>query len=186
MPNVDNLTKFIWVKNYTKTYKKRQIISTTRENTSIYARRLYGKNPRRMGKNPPNNSSKTRDGYIRQACTQLGLTRLADFATSTSTKQCVCSLWTSLQRGQSSPQRSTRRRRRASRVTSPWRFAPSSDRRGESSTTSGCPSADPRFWSTRLTSVSSSPSPSSRAGASKASAGPGTSPSGPTSSPRAE
>jgi hypothetical protein len=46
----DNLTKFIWVKNYTKTYKKRQIISTTRENTSIYARRSYGKHPRRMGK----------------------------------------------------------------------------------------------------------------------------------------
>ena len=134
-----------------KLHENSQEMTNNNYDTSIYARRVYGKNPRSMGKNPPNSSSTTRDGYIRQPCTQLGLTRLADFATSTSTKQCVCSPWTSLQRGQSSPQRSTRLRRRASRATYPWRFAPSSDRPGGYSTTSGCLSADPKFWSTRLT-----------------------------------
>jgi hypothetical protein len=34
-------------------------------------------------KNPPNNTSQSRDGYISQPCTQLGLTRLADFAKPT-------------------------------------------------------------------------------------------------------
>ncbi len=154
------------MKNYTKTYKnKTNDIYETRK-IQVYTREdCTAKIHEEWVKNPPKNTSQSRDGYISQPCTQLGLTGLADFATTTSTKQCVCSLWTSLQRGQSSPQRSTRRRRRASRVTSPWRFAPSSARRGGSSTTSGCLSADPRFWSTRLTSVSSSPSPSSRAGA---------------------
>ena len=63
-----------------KLHENSQEMTNNNYDTSIYARRVYGKNPRRMGKNPPNNSSKTRDGYIRQACTQLGLTRLADFA----------------------------------------------------------------------------------------------------------
>ncbi len=161
----DNLTKFIWVKNYTKTYKNKNIMYETRK-IRVYTREdCTAKIHEEWVKNPPKNSSQSRDGYISQPCTQLGLTRLADFATTTSTKHCVCSLWTSLQRGQSSPQASTRRRRLASRETSPWRFAPSSARRGGSSTTSGCLSAAPRFWNTRPIWVSSSPSPSSRAGA---------------------
>ncbi len=153
------------MKNYTKTYKNKRNINYDTRKIRVYMREdCTAKIHEKRVKNPPKSSSQSRDGYISQPCTQLCLTRLAYFAT-TSSKLCVCSQWTSLQRGQSSPQTSTRWRHLASRETSPWRSAPSSGRRGGSSTTSGCPSAAPRFSSTRLTWVSSSPSPSSRAGA---------------------
>jgi hypothetical protein len=75
---IDNLTKFIWVKNYTKTHKKWRIKTTTQ----VYTReKCTAKIHEEWVKNPPNSSGATRDGYIRQPCTQLGLTRLADFAT---------------------------------------------------------------------------------------------------------
>ena len=63
-----------------KLHENSQEMTNNNYDTSIYARRVYGKIHEVWVKNPPNSSSTTRDGYIRQPCTQLGLTRLADFA----------------------------------------------------------------------------------------------------------
>ncbi len=75
----DNLTKFIWVKKYTKTYKSkkiprniRKIRINTREN-----RTGTEKIHEDEGENPPKNFAQAGNCYIREPRPLLGLTRLA-------------------------------------------------------------------------------------------------------------
>jgi hypothetical protein len=63
--NNDNLTKFIWVKNYTKTYKNKANINYDTRKIRVYTREdCTAKIHEEWVKNPPKNSSQSRDGYI--------------------------------------------------------------------------------------------------------------------------
>jgi hypothetical protein len=79
----DNLTKFIWVKNYTKTYKSRK------NNRNVRKIRIYTREncTEKIHEKGGTKSAKYfffgQDGYISEPHPQHGLTRLAVFAKPT-------------------------------------------------------------------------------------------------------